>query len=308
MISTLADFHFLRPTWLLLLPLTVWLWWRWQRYADPLRGWREQISPELLESLIAGKKPRYRQPALWLLISWILSIVAIAGPTWRLESSPFAEDATPLMLVLKADSSMEQPNPAPSRLEHARLKVADLAEARKGQPLGLIAYAGSAHLVLPPTRDTAIVARMAAEISPTIMPTPGDRLDLAIGEAVRILIEGEKGGSIAILADTVDTDPQMLKILQAEIAVPIQFLALNSSGSSPDQTLLSAADILNAIVEPLSIDGSDIAAIIRRAAGRSLPAKDDFSSQWHEAGYWLVPLLCLILLSGFRREKRMGEA
>jgi hypothetical protein len=99
-------------------------------YADPLHGWREQVSPELLEFLIAGKKSRYQWPATWLLIIWLISIVAIAGPTWRLEPSPFAEDATPLMIVLKADSSTEQPYPAPSRLEHARLKIADLAETR----------------------------------------------------------------------------------------------------------------------------------------------------------------------------------
>jgi Ca-activated chloride channel family protein len=307
-ISTLANFQFIRSGWLLLLPLAAWLWWLWQHYADPLRGWRDQISPELIDSLIDGKKSRYQRPAIWLLISWLVSIVAIAGPTWRLEPSPFAEDARPLMIVLKADSSMEQPDPAPSRLEHARLKIADLAEARKGQPLGLVAYAGSAHLVLPPTRDTAIVASMAREISPAIMPTPGDRLDLAIGEAARILLEGGKGGSIAVLADTVDTDPQMLKIVQAEIAVPIQFLAVNSFGSPTDQSLVSAADILNATVEPLTIDGTDIEAIIRRAAGRSMPAKDDLSNQWHEAGYWLVPFICLILLGSFRREKQEVEA
>ena len=61
---------------------------------------------------------------------------------------------------------MESPDPAPSRIERAHLKIADLADIRKGQPLGLIAYAGSSHLVLPPTRDTAVVAQMAAEISP----------------------------------------------------------------------------------------------------------------------------------------------
>ena len=130
----------------------------WQRRSDPLRGWREQIAPELLEALVVGRESAKSSQALWLLVSWLVAIVAIAGPTWRLEPSPFADDATPLMILLKADLSMMQPDPAPSRLERARLKIADLAEARKGQPLGLIAYAGSAHLVLPPTRDTAVVA------------------------------------------------------------------------------------------------------------------------------------------------------
>ena len=308
MTTALANFHFIRPAWLLLLPIAAGLWWFWQRYSDPLHGWREQISADLLEFLAVDKRSAYKQSSTWLLIGWLLAIVAIAGPSWRLEPSPFADDATPLIIVLKADSTMEQQDLAPSRLEYARLKIADLAEARQGQPLGLIAYAGSAHLVLPPTRDTAIVAQMAGEISPAIMPTPGDRLDFAIGEATRILSEGEQGGSIVVLADTVDTDQQMLKKLQADRAVPLQFLAISAYGSPADPTLLSAAGILNAAVEPLTVDDSDVAAIIRRAAGRALPAQDELSNQWQEAGYWLVPLLCLMLLGGFRRAKRSGEA
>ena len=80
------------------------------------------------------------------------------------------------MLVLKAGETMDLADLAPSRMERARLKIADFAAERKGQPLGLVAYAGSAHLVLPPTRDTSVVAAMAAEISPAVMPEPGDDL------------------------------------------------------------------------------------------------------------------------------------
>lgn len=307
MIAELANFHFIRPAWLLLLPIAAWLWWSWQSCTDPLHGWREQISKELLEFLIVEKQAKYTQPSTWLFIGWLLLIIAIAGPTWKLEPSPFADDATPLMIVLKAGSSMDQPNPAPSRMEHARLKITDLAEARKGQPLGLIAYAGSAHLVLPPTRDTSIVASMAGEISPAIMPKPGDRLDLAIKEAARILKNGGQGGSIVVVADTVDSDPGILKSMGKEIVVPIQFLAINAAGSPADSTLVSAARSLNASVELLALDGSDVAAILRASSGRSLPAKDDLSNQWHEAGYWFVPLIGMILLASFRREERTEE-
>ena len=266
----------------------------------------EQIAQELLEFLVVKQKSRYSRPAAGILIVWLVAIIAIAGPTWRLEPSPFAEDATPLLILLKADSSMEQQDPEPSRLEYARLKVADLAEARKGQPLGLIAYAGTAHLVLPPTRDTAIVAQMAGEISSSIMPAQGDRLDLAIAKAADVLVQGGKGGSIVVLADTVDTDQRMLNEVQAESKVPVQFIAVNGFGSSADPTLVSAAGVLNAKIEPLSVDDSDITAIIRRAAGRALPAKDELSNQWQEAGYWFVPFLCILFLLSFRREKQSG--
>jgi Ca-activated chloride channel family protein len=302
--EALTNFHFIRPALLFLIPVAVVLWWLWQRGSDPLRGWREQMQPELLRALIVGGESLRRWPSRWLLIGWLLAAVAIAGPTWRLEPSPFADDSTPLMILLKADVSMDAPDPAPSRLERAQLKIADLAEARKGQPLGLIAYAGSAHLVLPPTRDTRIVADMAAEISPAIMPEPGDRVDLALKEATRILHDGQSGGSILVLADTVDTDPALIKSLGAGAAFPIQFLAIQSSDSQQDDSLRSAAQVLNAPIESLRVEDNDISAIVRRAARAPVAQSGEQGERWEEAGYWLTPLLGLILLASFRREQR----
>jgi Ca-activated chloride channel family protein len=173
---------------------------------------------------------------------------------------------------------------------------------RKGQPLGLIAYAGSAHLVLPPTRDTAIVARMATEISPAVMPAPGDRLDLALREAARILAEGRQGGSIVVLADAVDTDPAALQTVQQDFSLPVQFLAVNTPDSSQDATLRAAARILDADVEPLDVEGKDVGAIMRRAARTPHTQSGEQGEHWQEAGYWLLPLLALQALASFRRE------
>ena len=193
------PFHFLRPAALLLAPLAVLVWWLWQRRADPLRGWRSQVDPELLTAL-ADESDSSNTRHWPILIAWLLTTIAIAGPSWKPEPSPFAEDASPLVILLKADVSMDTPDPTPSRIERAHLKIKDLAAARKGQPLGLIAYAGSAHLVLPPTKDTAAVATMAAEITPDIMPTPGDRLDLAIARAAELL--GDGNGTLLVITDT----------------------------------------------------------------------------------------------------------
>jgi len=298
-----TNFHFIRPEAFFLAPLVIVIWWLWQRRSDPLRGWRQQMDPELLKALLVGNDSPVRGPVFLLIVSWLIAVVAIAGPTWRLEPSPFAEDATPLMILLKADVSMDTPDPAPSRMERAHLKINDLAEARKGQPLGLIAYAGSAHLVLPPTRDAAVVAEMAAEISPTIMPVPGDRLDLALSEAAKVLTDGGSGGSILVIADTVDTDPQALSSLRSSMDFPIQFLQIQSPDAPRDESLRGAAKTLRASVEMLSVDDSDIAAIVRRARSTPVAQSGEQGDQWEEAGYWLLPLLGLILLASFRREK-----
>lgn len=298
----MSLFHFIRPGWLLLVPLVIGLWCLWQRRADPLRGWRDQIDPQLLDALLTGKNAQKSSSAYWILAAWLIAILAIAGPTWRLEPSPFADDSMPLIIVMKADLSMETPDPAPSRLERAKLKISDLAAARKGQPLGLIAYAGSAHLVLPPTRDTAIVARMAAEIAPDIMPSAGDRLDLALREAARVLDEGSQIGRIVVLADSVDTDPDLLEQLKKELRLPIYFLAINSPESSQDASLRAAAKIFNSKVAVMDFEGKDIASIVRYAAGGPGIKNGRQDERWQDAGYWLVPLIALILLPAFRRE------
>jgi len=303
------NFHFIRPGWLWLAPITVGLWWLWQRRTEPLRGWRQQVEPELLDAMVIGRDPqgdwaRYALPA-----AWVLGVITIAGPTWKVEPNPFAADAQPLVILLKADKSMQPVGVSPTPLERAQLKIADLVRVRKGQPLGLYAYAGSAHLVLPPTRDAEIVAQMAAEISPEIMPTPGDRLDLAIEKATKLLIDEEEGGSLLVIADSVMGDPQSRIAKNPETArLPIQFLALSNPDSAEIKTLQDAADRLGAPVRELTVDDQDLTAISEFAERRATTGIAGESSRWQEAGYWLTSALALLVALSFRRrELTAGE-
>jgi Ca-activated chloride channel family protein len=305
MIALLAAFHFLRPWWLVLGPLAIWLWWRWQRRTDPLRGWRAQMDADLLTALVVGERQRSPWPRRAVLGAWLLAVLAIAGPTWRPEPAPFADDATPLMLVLKAGETMQQQDLAPSRLERARLKVADFATERKGQPLGLIAYAGSAHLVLPPTRDTSVVATMAAEISPAIMPEPGDNLAAALREADRVLRESG-GGAAVVLADTVSGDVGALVAFRKASRTPVHFLAIDQPESVEAENLQAAAKALSGRVVALTPTPDDVRALVRRVAETPAAAVGAGEGQrWEEAGYWLTPVIALVVLGSFRREKRM---
>ncbi|HOY58859.1 MAG TPA: VWA domain-containing protein [Verrucomicrobiota bacterium] len=304
MTELLHSFHFLRPGWLLLVPLVVGVWWLWRRRCDPLRGWRAQMAPELLPALVVGRESSRAQPAHWALGAFLLACVASAGPAWRLEPDPLADDAAPLMILLKADASMEQPGPAPSRIERARLKIADLAEAWKGRALGLIAYAGTAHLVLPPTRDTALAVGMAAAIGPEVMPEPGDRLDLALREANRALRDGQRGGSVVVLADAVGTDLAALRAVEEETPFEVQFLAISDRDASQDDSLRSAARVLKAALVPISIEDQDVATIARRAARQVGALSEGRGGRWQEAGYWLVPLVGAGVLTSLCLERR----
>lgn len=304
MSELLSNFHFLRPWWLTLLPLAVVLWWLWQRSEDSLRGWRAQIAPELLDALVVGQQSRRNWRPYLMLVGWLLAVVAIAGPTWRLEPNPFAADAQPLIILLKADESMKLTPPEPSRMERAQLKIEDLANMRQGQPLGLIAYSGSAHLVLPPTRDTDVVAKMASEVSPDIMPEPGDRLDLAIEQATKLLAAGQQGGSLLVVADTSDLDAATVKKLASlEPSFPIQFLALAGDDTPETTSIEKAARSLRASVQELTVNDDDLTAVVAFAERRSASGLTGESSRWQEAGYWITPAIALIVALAFRRQQ-----
>jgi len=235
---------------------------------------------------VVGGSLRWRiAPHDLLLVGWIVGAIAIAGPAWQREPSPFADAERPLMIVLKVTPSMTTHDLAPSRLDRARQKIADLLKAHDGMPAGLIAYSGSAHLVLPPTPDRGIVLDLAHALSPAIMPREGDKLDEAVALADRILREGGQGGSILVVADGV--------MPGQTFDAPFTVLAM-----LPEPTPLPVVDQR---VVRTTVDDADIKALSRRFVTAGAPSAPGEGERWQEAGYWLTPLLALLVIGWFRR-------
>ncbi len=305
--NALTNFHFIRPILLLLAPLAVVLWWWLRRQNDPLATWRSVMEPELLNAMTVAPPGRRAPQDLPLLAAWILTVMAISGPTWQQQPSPFADDPVPVMLVLKAGDSMQQSDLSPSRMERARLKALDFTAARKGEPLGLVAYAGSAHLVLPPTRDTDVVATMAGEISPEIMPKPGDDLPSALALAMKTLDAAR--GSVVVFADTVspETAPELEK-LRSSSSIDFHILAIARPNTPEASDLARAANALRAKLTMLTPDGQDISTVVRQvsSAPRSVSV-EGASARWAESGWWLTPLIAILTLLSFRREESAQE-
>ena len=190
---------------------------------------------------------------------------------------------------------------APTRLDRARQKIADLLKAREGGAAGLIAYSGSAHLVLPPTADSKVVLAMAGALAPQIMPREGDRLADAVALAAQVLRDGGKGGSILIVADTVA--PGQAAAVKAITGVPLVFFAVAPPASvEADKALQAAVSALDARLIETTIDNDDVEALARRLADRSgaaAPAGE--TERWQETGYWLSFLIAALVLAWFRR-------
>jgi Ca-activated chloride channel family protein len=301
MSAALADVHMLRPLWLLALLPALGLFLLERRTADAGARWAGRIDPELLEHLVVGGETRrVVTPNLVLLVAWIIAAIAAAGPAWQREPSPFADAKSPVVVVLKVTPSMKAADLAPTRLDRARQKLADLLALREGAMTGLVAYAGSAHLVLPPTADTAVVTAMAGALDPAIMPKEGDDLEGALQLAHRALAGTGRAGSILVVTDSV-SPAAVAELAPGEDEVTVLAVAPEPMVEA-DDGLADAARAIDATVVPTTVDQSDLAKLAARLdrAGE-LRAVAGEGSRWKDAGIWLTPLLALIVLCWFRR-------
>ena len=303
MTALLENFHLLRPWALLMLLPAVALWWASHRASDATRRWRQVIDPALLKHLVVGDTARRALRPHHLLLAGV-SVVALAaaGPTWQREPSPFAEQAAPAMIVLKVTPSMTTPDLAPTRLDRARQKIGDLLKLRDGMPAGLIAYSGSAHLVLPPTPDRDVVIGMAGALSPAIMPREGDQLADAVKLAAQVLRDGGQGGSILVVADNA-APGQAAALKSLAVGAPVILFAMAPPQFvAADAGLAAAVSALDAREVVTTVDNQDVEAMARRLADApGAPVAAGGTVRWQEAGWWLTPVIALMVLLWFRR-------
>jgi Ca-activated chloride channel family protein len=305
MSELLGHFHFLRPLWLLALvpaALAGWLLWR---QLDPLRGYRTNIAPHLLAHLVirAGKTSLLR-PEVVLLCVLPLSILALAGPSWRQEPSPFAADQAAAIVVLKVAPSMQASDLQPSRLERAQHKLHDWLALCPGARAGLIAYSGSAHLVMPLTHDSRIVEQMARALEPSVMPVQGEALADALRLARQQLERAGVPGSIVVMTDSIAASQlSALTGYRQAGGPPVQVLAMVGSRQAAEANGLdTGAHSLGAALALVTVDDSDVRRLAARATTNVAVAKTDTpEARWRDEGYALVPLLALAALLWARR-------
>jgi len=107
---------------------------------------------ELLESVAPKRPSRWRHlPAILLLTSLVLFTIAMAGPTHDVR---IPRNRAVVMLVIDVSQSMRATDVSPSRLAAAQEAAKQFAgQLTPGINLGLIAYAGTATVLVSPTTN-----------------------------------------------------------------------------------------------------------------------------------------------------------
>ncbi|MCQ4346683.1 VWA domain-containing protein [Pseudomonas stutzeri] len=320
--------HLARPAWLLLVPLLAWLLWRLWHRKRRLGRWQALLPPAFQAWLLAGGRGRQdRLPWLLLGLAWLLALLALLGPGWSAEEQPAQAQGDPLVAILELTPAMLAEDLPPSRLEVARRKLLDLLAARGETPTAIVVYAGSAHVLVPLSNDLTTAQNLLAALAPALMPTPGQRADLAVRRALALLDQGANGqGRLLLLTGTLDAteqagiraalgnrdNPLLLLGVGTPAGAPVQ---LEDGGFLRDATgaillprlhgeqLAAFAASLDGGYSTLRLDDGDLASLglLARRDTRAETENLRPLSGWADQGHWLLlPLLLLAACAGRR--------
>ena len=324
--AVLAEFHFLRPWWLMALVPPLLLWLIIGRRDDVERRWRRLIAPHVLTHLKVGGDQRWRIRPLHLIVWMVLfGAVGLAGPTWQREIAPFAEDTAPLIIAVDVSISMNATDIQPTRLERAKQKVRDLLALRSGARTALVAYAGTAHTVLPLCDDATVFETFLASLESDVMPVDGKAPEQALALAEALLVDAEAPGSILFLSDGIAaelaptfaahaqrTDDEVLVLaVGTRDGGPIRLgdnrFRTDASGRRIVATLDVAgfealASEAGVFVAGVTVDGADVGRIQRRVQSHlQAVQQQDETARWKDQGYWFVLPVALLGLLWFRK-------
>ncbi|MDT8332931.1 VWA domain-containing protein [Roseomonas gilardii] len=290
--DALANLHLLRPGWLLLLLPAAAAWWLDRTRLREAGGWSGVVSPSLLPWLLVteGRAPRLR-PGRCAAVLLAIAALALSGPSWRREPSPFVADQAPMMVALDVSRAGEP------RLDAARRKIRDLVEARGGARTGLLAYAGGAYLVLPPTGDPKLLETYLDALSPRIMPRDGRDAPAALAEALRQLDRQDGAGTVLLVTDSIPAaqgeafDHARAGTRHAVVVLPPGVTAPEALDGARGATWIAPTP-----------DTADIQAVMGAAQRHFAAASsDDPTLRWQDAGYAVLLLLVPLALLWSRR-------
>ena len=198
-----ADFHFIRPEWLLAIPVAIVIAVLLARRQLGAGHWRDFIDPALMPHVLSRKRGHGVDWRWWLTgLGGVIAALALAGPAWqRIEQPVFRADQA-LVIALDLSRSMDAEDVQPSRLARAKLKILGILDRREGGQTALLVYTANAFTVTPLTDDTDTIGALVNSLSTDIMPSRGSYPEVGIRKAQSLLEQAGVGfGEVLLITD-----------------------------------------------------------------------------------------------------------
>jgi len=323
-----AEFHFIRPYWLLAIIPYVVIVVLMLRNKLGKGNWSAVCDAELLPYLLQEKAVNEsRWPLTTGAIAALSAIIALAGPTWQRLPSPVFRNESALVIALDLSRSMDAEDIKPSRLIRARYKIADILKQRKDGQTALLVYAGDAFTVTPLTDDSETIDSQLSALTTDIMPSEGSNTELVLEKAIELFKQaGLQKGQILLVTDGVNVN----KTLAAEKKLDNYTLSILGVGTTEGAPIalpeggflkdgqgtivipkLNASDLAKltqagkGIYQTITANDADIqtllATLYKPVQQQGKENKNVLLDQWADKGPWVLLLVLPLAALSFRK-------
>ena len=170
--------------------------------------------------------------------------VALAGPRLGAATRDARSESLDLIIALDVSNSMRTQDVVPSRLDRATLEIERVVEARRGDRVGLVVFAGEAFLQCPLTTDRSAVRLFLEAVDPEQIAIQGTDFSRALavaGEAFDAAAEAgaaDRPRALLVVSDGEDHEGGLSEAAEALRAGGVPVLALgvgtDDGGPVPD--------------------------------------------------------------------------
>lgn len=321
-------FHFLRPDFLwLFVPLAIILILSLVGSREDIK-WKKVIAPHLRPYVIkkgSESLKKWMQIALVLILA--IATLGVAGPTWKMSEVPDKKLETPVVIALDLSQSMMATDIQPNRLERAKFKIKDLLAENPRARIALVGFAGSAHTIVPLTRDYKIISTHLDGLSTATIPYPGTNLKAALTLTDTLTSVTTATSKLVLITDdlTNETFDLLQKYVSNNNAI-VEVIPMNTPNGAnvpaprsknplrdaKGKVVRSAlnTDVLNKLssienmnVNMLTLDNSDM-EILAKSISSNLEfneENEDINNEWQDEGYWLIIPFAFFVLMWFRK-------
>lgn len=137
-------------------------------------------------------------------------IIALAGPGVGTEIREVRREGVDVIVALDLSRSMCAGDISPSRLQRSKLEIIKMLTGLKGDRIGLVGFAGVAHLQCPLTLDHRAARLLLDVMDEELLPVQGS----ALADAIRVGVEAfpekqEKHKVMILVSDGEDHESQV---------------------------------------------------------------------------------------------------
>jgi Ca-activated chloride channel family protein len=212
------------------------------RSARRARLLHRLIDPHAVPRALVGRSPsRTAVRGSALTLGLLLLSVALAQPQCGTSTELTKRTGIDVVVALDASRSMLAEDIRPSRLERAKLELADLLDRLRGDRVAIVVFAADAFVQCPLTTDYAAAKLFLHAIDVNSVPQQGTSLSSALLTAKQVLDDGggvARGRAVVLLTDGEDHEAgigEALDQLNAE-SIRVYPVGIGSATGEPIPT------------------------------------------------------------------------